>query len=65
VVIICSLNNDDQKFQQYQETIEHKKTSTYSVGNSGTGLEHAQKCGVVKPINGILQNKTDKQQTNQ
>ena len=30
-----------------------KKTMTYDVGNPGPGLGQAQKCGRVKPVNGI------------
>jgi hypothetical protein len=36
------------------QNIEHKKKPiTYGIGNSGPGLEQAQQCGRVKPINGI------------
>jgi hypothetical protein len=34
------------------QPIEHKKTTTYDVGNSGPGLGQAQKCGVVEQLNG-------------
>ena len=56
------LGSNCQQFHQYQQsrqspltsTIEHeKKTTTYDVGNPGPGLEQAQKCGRIKPINGI------------
>jgi hypothetical protein len=30
-----------------------KKNTTYDVGNPGPGLGQAQKCGWVKPVNGI------------
>ena len=32
---------------------EHKETTTYDVGNPGHGLRQSQKCGGVKPVNGI------------
>jgi hypothetical protein len=35
------------------ELIELKITTTYDVGNSGTGLGQAQKRGGVKPVKGI------------
>ena len=35
------------------ELTEHNKTTTYDVGNPSPGLRQAQKCGWVKPINGI------------
>jgi hypothetical protein len=31
----------------------HKKTTTYDVGNLGPGFGQVQKCGGVKPVNGI------------
>jgi hypothetical protein len=37
----------------HTSTIEHKKTTTYNVGNTGPSLGQAQQCGGVKPINGI------------
>jgi hypothetical protein len=33
--------------------IEHTKTMAYDVGNPVSGLGQAQKCGWVKPVNGI------------
>ena len=58
-----SLNSDDIKFHQYQQNEQSpliltelpntQKTMTYDIGNPGSGLEHAQKSGGVKPINGI------------
>jgi hypothetical protein len=30
-----------------------EKLTTYDVGNPSAGLEQAQKCGRVKPVNGI------------
>ena len=55
-------NNDGHQFHQYQqneqsplilsELTEHKKTMTYDLGNSGSGLGQAQKCGSVKPVIG-------------
>ena len=33
--------------------IEHTKTMAYDVGNPVPGLGQAQKCGRVKPVNGI------------
>jgi hypothetical protein len=32
---------------------EHKKNMTYDVGNPDSGIGQAQKCGGVKPVNGI------------
>jgi hypothetical protein len=58
-----SLNSDGQQFHQYQqnehspliltEVTEHKKIMTCDVGNPGPALGQAQKCGVVKPVNGM------------
>jgi len=33
--------------------LNRQKTTTYGVGNLGPGFGHAQKCGGVKPVNGI------------
>jgi hypothetical protein len=52
------LNSDGHQFHQYQqsepliliELVEHKKTTTYDVGNPGPGLGQAQTCGW---LNGI------------
>ena len=58
-----SLNNDGQQFHQYQQyeqsplTFAHwtqNKTTTYNVWNPFSDLGQAQKCGGVKPFNGIL-----------
>jgi len=55
-----SLNSDGHQFHQYQQkgtitshlnALNAKKTMTYDVENPGTGLEQAQKCGRVKPVN--------------
>ena len=32
---------------------EHNKITTYDVGNPGHDLRQSQKCGGVKPVNGI------------
>jgi hypothetical protein len=58
-----SLNSDDHQFHQYQqseqspliltEVAEHKKTTTYDVGNPGPNLEQKQTFGGIKPVNGI------------
>jgi len=34
-------------------SLNRQSTTTYGVGNLGPGLGHAQKCGGVKPVNGI------------
>jgi hypothetical protein len=54
---LSTLNSDGHQFHQYQqneqsplilsELTEHKKTMTYDLGNSGSGLGQAQKCGSV------------------
>jgi hypothetical protein len=36
-----------------QNILSTKKTMTYDVGNPGPGLEQAQKCDGVKPVNEI------------
>ena len=33
------------------QIIEHKKTTSYNVGNPGTCLEQIQICGGIKPVN--------------
>jgi len=51
VSILCRkvlFNNSNQ----YQQS-EHKKDRTYNVENTGPGLGQTQKCGGVKPVNGI------------
>ena len=58
-----SLNSDDHQFHQYQqkeqspliltELIEHKRIMACDVGHPGPGLGQAEKCGGVKPVNGI------------
>ena len=58
-----SLNSDDNQFHQYQqneqspliltEVAEHKKTTTYDVGNLVPNLEQKQTFGGIKPVNGI------------
>jgi len=60
-----SLHNDGQQLHQYQQNEQSLlisnndhctkyKIMTYDVRNPGLGLGHAQKCGEVKPVNGIL-----------
>jgi len=61
-----SLNSDGHQFHQYQqneqspviltELTEHKKRPlhhTCDIGNPGPGLEKAQKCDGLKPLNGM------------
>ena len=58
-----SLSSDGHQFNQYQqnkqspllrtEPAEHKKTTTWNVGNPGLDLEPQHNCGGVKPVNGI------------
>ena len=54
-----NLNSDGEKFQQYQQnvhsplTLNTKMTMTYDVGNPDPDLRQVQKCGGVKPVNGI------------
>jgi len=35
------------------QSIKHKKTMAYGIGNPGPDLEQTQKCGGVKLVNGI------------
>ena len=58
-----SLNSVGQQFYQYRqneqspliitELTEHKKSTTYDIGNPGPGLGQEQKCDRVKPVKGI------------
>jgi hypothetical protein len=51
-----SLNSDGQQFHQYQQNeqiIEHKKSTTYGIRNPCPGLWWAQKSGRVKPVDEI------------
>jgi len=58
-----SLNSDSQQFHQYQQNdqsplTEHKKklTTTYEVGNPGSGLGQAHRYDGFEPVNGIPTN---------
>ena len=57
-----NLNSDGQQFHQYQQkeqytshlySLNTKKTRLYGMGNLGPGLGQAQKCGMIKLVNGI------------
>jgi hypothetical protein len=57
-----SLHTDSKQFYQINKwsITSHlhslntkKKTMTYDVGNPGPGLGQTQKCGRVRPVNGI------------
>ena len=44
----------EQSYLILTELIKHKiKTTTYNIGNPGTGLGQSQKCGGFKPVNEI------------
>ena len=58
------MNSDGQQFHQYQQnqhspliltelTEPKKEHNIYDIGNSGPVLKQAQKCGWVKPVDGI------------
>ena len=62
IVMKKSLHSNSKQFHQINKwsITSHlhslntkKKTMTYDVGNAGPGLEQAQKCGRVRPVNGI------------
>jgi hypothetical protein len=48
-----STNINKTKYHLSFHIIEHKKSTTYNVGNPGHGLEQTQTCGGVKPVNRI------------
>ena len=58
-----SLSSVGQQFYQYRqneqspliitELTEHKRSTTYDIGNSGPSLGQEQKCDRVKPVKGI------------
>ena len=49
-----STNNNKTNNHRSPRTIEHKDTpQTYGFGNPGPCFGQAQKCGRVKPVNGI------------
>jgi hypothetical protein len=59
VKIGSSLRGDNFIYKQFYDEIstlqvtlaEHKKTTTYDVGNPSLDLEQAHKCGCIKPFN--------------
>jgi hypothetical protein len=47
------INSTNKKTKQSPFILtEHQKNMPYDLGNPGPGLEQAQKCGWVKPVNG-------------
>jgi hypothetical protein len=53
VINSTNINKNEQSPLILTELTEHKDTATCDVGNPGLGLEQAQRCGEVKPVNGI------------
>jgi hypothetical protein len=49
-MVINSININKASNNLWTELTEHRKTTTYDVENSGSGLGQAQKSGRVKPI---------------
>ena len=49
-----SININKPTHTSHPQPIEHKKQTTrYDIGNPGSALEQACKCGGVKPVNWI------------
>ena len=47
------INSTNEKNKQSPLILtEHQKNMPYDLGNPGPGLEQAQQCGWVKPVNG-------------
>jgi hypothetical protein len=42
------------KTTSHLNSLNTKKTTKYNAGYTGSGLSHAQECGSVKPVNGIV-----------
>ena len=53
VINSTNINKNKKSPLILTELTEHKKYLTYDIGNPGPGLWRAQKCGGVKPVNGI------------
>jgi len=51
--MINNSTNIKQTITSHLHSLNTKKTMTYDIGNPGPGLGQAQKCGWVKPFNGI------------
>ena len=51
--MIININQMNNRLSSYLIPLNTNQTTTYDVGNLGPGLGRAQKCGGIKPVNGI------------
>ena len=52
-MMVISSTNINEINNKHLNSLNTKKTMTYDVGNPNPDLGQAQRCGRVKPVNGI------------